>query len=176
MKEELQEISVRDLSLNPIERISDDWLLITAGTKEHGFNTMTACWGQTGAVWGHGKGLPAATVYIHPQRYTKQFIDQNAYYTLSFFPKAYKKQLAYIGTHSGREEDKVAKTGLTPVFDERTTWFAEADLVLICRKLYRQTLREDCFIDRSVMEDNYPNRDFHDMYIGVIVSVLKRLP
>ncbi len=138
----------------------------------HGYNTMAASWGHLGSIWGHGGGLPTAVVYIRPQRYTKAFVDREDYYTLSFFPEGYKKQLAYLGTASGRDEDKVAKAGLTPVFDEHGTWFAEASLVLVCRKLYRAPIREEYFLDKSIVEDCYPERDFHDLYIGEIVKVL----
>lgn len=174
MKDSLQEVSIKALNFNPMTLFSDEWLLITAGTKERGFNTMTACWGQTGAIWGHGKGLPTATVFVRPQRYTKEFIDREDYFTLSFFPKAYKKALAYLGTHSGRSEDKVAKTGLTPEFGNESTWFSEAKLVLVCRKIYHTPLLKDGFVDKNIMMDNYPERDFHEMYVGEITKVLTR--
>lgn len=109
---------------------------------------------------------------IRPQRYTKEFVDREPLYTLSFFPKRYKKQLAYLGTHSGRDGDKVRETNLTPVFGDGFTYFAEAKLVIVCRKLYRGPLLEEGFLDRHVMEDNYPERDFHDMYMGEIVKIL----
>lgn len=167
----MKEISISELNINPMTLISDEWMLITAGTKERGWNTMTASWGHLGAIWGHGKGLPTAVCYVRPQRYTKEFLDREEVYTLSFFP-GYKKELAYLGSHSGRDGDKVAETGLTPVFDGECTYFAEAKLVLVCRKLYRGTLTENGFYDRSIIAQNYPERDFHDIYYGQIVKVL----
>ena len=168
----MKEISVKDLQMNPMTLIGDEWMLITAGQQARGYNTMTASWGHLGAIWGHGKGMPTSVVYVRPQRYTKEFMDREEYYSLCFFPEEYRQKLAYLGRHSGRDEDKVATVGLTPVFDEKTTWFAEAKLVLICRKLYQAPLREEYFVDKSVVEDHYPNRDFHDMYVGEIVKVL----
>ncbi len=164
----MREISVKELNLNPITWIGDEWMLITAGTEKDGYNTMTASWGHLGELWGKATSV----IYVRPQRYTKEFVDREEYYSLTFFPEGYRKQLAYLGTHSGRDEDKVAKVGLTPVSDEHTTWFAEAKLVLICRKLYRAPLLEEGFLDKTVMENNYPERDFHDLYVGEIVKVL----
>ena len=66
----------------------------------------------------------------------------------------------------------MAAAGLHPVFEGEYTWFEEASLVLVCRKLYRAPLLEEGFVDKAVVEDCYPNRDFHDMYIGEIVKVL----
>lgn len=168
----MKEIPVHELNLNPMTKIAKEWMLVTAGTKERGYNTMTASWGHLGSIWGHGGGLPTAIAYVRPQRYTRQFVDREDYYTLSFFPDGYKKQLAYLGTVSGRDEDKIAKAGLTPEFDENSTWFSEASLVLVCRKIYQAPIREEYFVDKSIVEDCYPERDFHDLYIGEIVKVL----
>lgn len=168
----MKEITADKLNINPVTEISDGWMLLSAGTKENGYNTMTCSWGHIGSIWGHGRDGATAVCYVRPQRYTKEFVDREPLYTLCFFPDGYRKQLAYLGSHSGRDEDKVAKVGLTPVFDDGFVYFAEAKLVLVCRKLYRASLIEEGFLDKSVLEDNYPNRDLHDMYIGEIVKIL----
>ena len=172
VKMKFKEIPVDELNMNPMTLIAKEWMQITAGNETRGYNTMTASWGHLGAIWGHGGGLPTAVTYIRPQRYTKQFADREDYYTLTFFPAEYKKALGYLGSHSGRDGDKVAAAGLHPVFEGEYTWFEEASLVLVCRKLYRAPLLEEGFVDKAVVEDCYPNRDFHDMYIGEIVKVL----
>ena len=163
----MKEVDVKTLMLNPMTRIGDDWMLITAGCKERGYNTMTASWGHLGCIWGGYTSV----CYIRPQRYTKSFVDREDLYTLCFFP-GYKKELGYLGSHSGRDEDKVAKTGLTPAFGDGFTYFEEADLVLVCRKLYRAPVLEDGFLDRDLMDKCYPDRDFHDLYVGRIEKVL----
>ena len=56
--------------------------LLTAGDKT-GCNTMTIGWGQNGLVW----GLPVCTVYVRPERYTYEFMEENEYFTLSFLGK-----------------------------------------------------------------------------------------
>ena len=78
----------------------------------------------------------------------------------------------YLGSHSGRDEDKVAKMELTPVFGEGYTYFEEASLTLVCRKVYQAPLIEDGFVDKSIVESHYKTKDFHDMYIGEIIEVL----
>jgi flavin reductase (DIM6/NTAB) family NADH-FMN oxidoreductase RutF len=174
-----KEISSCDLQLNPMEMIGGNWWLITSGNEKSGYNTMTASWGHLGSLWERpGKmahrGLPTAIVYIRPQRYTKKFIDREDIFTLSVFNNSYKKELVYLGQHSGRDEDKVANTKLTPVFAEGTTFFAEAQNVFICRKLYHSPLLEQGFIDKGLITNNYPQKDFHEMYIGEIIKVLSR--
>ena len=168
----MKEISYTELNINPMTLIGGEWMLLTAGTREHGYNTMTCSWGHLGAIWGHGGGYPTSVCYVRPQRYTKEFVDREELFTISVFPEQYKKDLGYLGVVSGRDKDKVAATNLTPVFADDTTYFAQAKLVLICRKLYRGTLKEEGFVDKSILADHYPNRDLHDMYIGEIVKVL----
>lgn len=159
----MKEISYKELQFNPMT-------LITAGTKENGFNTMTASWGHLGSIWNHS--MPTAVCYVRPQRYTKEFLDKENLYTLSLYPEEYKSKLAYLGSHSGRDENKIAATGLTPAFGEGYTYFEEAKLVLVCRKLYRAPLKAEYFIDKTIIDTNYPEKDFHDLYIGEIQKVL----
>ena len=147
-------------------------MLVTAGNVQNGYNTMTASWGHLGSIWGHGNGGATCVIYVRPQRYTKAFVDREPVFTLTFFDESYRSALGYLGSHSGRDGDKVAHVGLTPVYSDDTTYFAEAKLVLICRKLYQAPLLEENFLSREVVERNYPKRDFHDLYIASIEKVL----
>ena len=72
-----REIRAEELSFNPFDKIGKEWMLITAG-DEAKHNTMTASWGGLGIMW----GKKVATVYIRPQRYTKEFVDQNERFIL----------------------------------------------------------------------------------------------
>lgn len=164
----LKEFDVSSLSFNPFERIGKDWCLITAGSKES-FNTMTASWGGVGILW----NKPVATCYVRPQRYTKEFIDREEYFTLTFFPDGYRKALSLCGSVSGRDHDKPAEAGITPLFTCGTVAFEEADLVLVCKKLFAQPMAEESFVDRDVLEKNYPERDLHTIYVGEIVKAFK---
>ena len=164
----MKEIEIKDLNENAMTMIGREWMLITAGNKERGYNTMTASWGHLGSLW----GKMTAVVYIRPSRYTKEFVDREEYFSLSVLPEKYREELVYLGRHSGRDEDKVAVTGITPVFDEDTAWFEEARLVLKCRKLYRAPVIEEGFIDKNVLENCYPEREFHDIYVAEIVKVM----
>ena len=74
---------------------SGRWLL--TGTLED-YNTMTISWGGLGTLWSR----PVATVYVKPVRYTYHFLEKNDYFTVSFFPEEYKKDLGILGSKSGR--------------------------------------------------------------------------
>lgn len=171
----LVEMDLRQLRLNPMTLIGRDWWLVTAGRAES-FNTMTASWGHLGAIWSRpGEGsMPTAVIYVRPQRYTKEFLDREPRFSLSVLGEEHRAALNHLGSHSGRDGDKVSAAGLTPVAAEGTVYFAEAKLVLICRTLYRAPLLESAFLDRDIVARNYPDRDFHVQYVGEIVRVLGR--
>lgn len=166
----LTKIDPKSIVTNPFRAIGTQWMLVTAGTAE-ACNTMTASWGGVGIMW----GKPVATAYIRPQRYTKTFMDKEDCFTLSFLPEGYRKELSYCGSVSGRDEDKIAHCGFTVQTAEcGAPYFAEAELVLVCRKLYRQRMKPECFIDTAQDERWYPEKDYHDMYIAEIVEAYQR--
>ena len=162
-----KEIKAQELKINPFEMIGTDWMLISA-KKDEKVNTMTASWGGLGVIWNKN----VVTIYIRPQRYTKEFIDNSDTFSVTVLGDEYRKELSYLGTISGRDEDKIAKTGLTVDEDGNTPYFSEGKVVLICRKLYSQELSKEFFEDTSLINKNYLKNDFHTMYIGEIVKVL----
>ena len=146
--------------------IGDRWMLVAATDKDGKTNSMTASWGGLGVLW----GKKVAFVFIRPQRYTKKFVDDAENFSLSFFEESYKPMLGYMGKVSGKNEDKIKKSGLTVQYKDGAPVFKEASLTLICRKMYRQTLEEDCFIDKTNIGKWYPQKDYHDMYVAEIVD------
>ena len=161
-----KEVAIESLAFNPFTKIGVEWMLVTAG-DEQSYNTMTASWGGLGVMW--GKNI--ANVYIRPQRYTREFVDGNEYFTLSFYDKEYKKALGICGSKSGRDVDKAAETGLTPYFVEGTTAFAEANMILVCKKQYRQEMGAEFFIEQENDKEFYPEKDYHIMYMAEVVKV-----
>ena len=91
---------------------------------------------------------------------------------MGLYPEEIRQALGDLGAHSGRDGDKCAEAGLSPVFEDGTVYLADAKLVLVCRKLYRSTLSAEGFVDPALMDENYPKRDLHDMYVGEIIRVL----
>lgn len=156
---------------NTFRLIGAEWMLVTAGTLE-AFNTMTASWGAFGELW----NKKICICFIRPVRHTYSFLEQAGFFTLSFFDESYREVLKFCGSKSGRDVNKVAETGITPVAAESgAVYFAEARLVMECRKIYFQDLDPAHFLDPGV-HDEYPNKDYHRMYIGELVRCLKRSP
>lgn len=159
------------------------WALVTAGMLDD-FNTCTVSWGSMGNIWGpNGGDISTVTVYIHPARYTQEFMAKYDTFTVSFFPESYHKDLGYLGSHSGRDENKVANSGLTPVVAGDGVTFKEAELTFVCKKLYEHQFDEAYLAEK--VKDYYASNpavytqaghdrwEPHYMYIGEVVDAIE---
>ncbi len=159
-------VDPRSIKDNLIKCLAEEWALITAGNGED-YNMMTASWGFFGEMW----GSDSIAMVVRPQRYTMEFIDNNDYFTVSFYGD--KKDIHKIcGSKSGRKVNKTKETGLTPVLGDKYVYFKEARMVLVIRKQFVQRISEDAFIDKSIIDKWYPEKDYHNMIIGKIEKVL----
>ena len=160
-----RDICVRDFKENVTELISKEYMLITAGNKD-GYNMMTASWGFMGEMWGED----SVAVVVRPERYTMDFIESSDYFTLTFFGN--NKDIHKVcGSKSGRNVDKTALTGLSPVASDNYVYFKEARLVLIIKKKYVQPMDKQFLIDKSIDEKWYQNGGWHNLIIGSIERI-----
>jgi flavin reductase (DIM6/NTAB) family NADH-FMN oxidoreductase RutF len=149
-------IEPEEIGENPIRLIGKDWMLITAGTPEN-FNTMTASWGGYG-MW----KVPVAYILVNPARYTFGFLEREEIFTLSFYdPSRHRDVLRHVfGGTSGRTTDKVKESGFTPVLAGPGIAYAEARMIIVCR--------------RSFATDTDPEGKNHRLFFGEILSVWVR--
>lgn len=164
----MNEISPNNLPKSAFEMIGKDWMLLTAGNEQK-YNTMTASWGGLGVLW--NKNVVFA--FVRPQRFTFDFMNESEYFSCSFFKEEYRNALSFCGKYSGRDVDKAKECNLTADFTENAPYFLEADTVIICKKLYAQQMSEDCIFDESI-KANYNGDDYHHVFVGEIVKVLKK--
>ena len=164
----LHPVDPKTLNGNVFSLIGDQWMLITAGTAER-CNPMTASWGGLGVLW----GAPVATCYIRPQRYTREFLDREEYFTLSFLGEEYRRELALCGAKSGRDIDKIKECNFTVKRADScgAPYIEQAELVLVCRKRFVQPM-DPVNIPEEYRERWYPQKDYHIQYIGEIVETL----
>lgn len=157
-----------ELNMNVFSALLEDWMAVCAKDGEE-TNAMTASWGGFGILW----NKPVAYVFIRPQRYTKKLVDASERLTLNFFSGKEKEALGYLGKVTAAEvPDKMAQCGLKQVLMDDVFYFEEADIVVVAKKLYQQTMMPDCFLDHELIAKNYPNEDFHDVYVCEVEQVL----
>lgn len=160
----MKSIKPEEITSNVFDMIGKQWMLVSA-TKDGKTNAMTASWGGLGIMW----GKKVAYVFIRESRYTKEFIDSSDKMTLSFFSDDYRKMLNYMGTVSGRTEDKIEKAGLT--LNDKNV-FEEADLSMVCKKLFVSDMKAEEFVAKEELDKWYKDGDMHTMYVVEIEKVL----
>lgn len=165
-----QEITPRDIEGNPVRMFADEWFELAAG-KEGDMNLMTIAWGTLGELW----SKPVVTVYVSTSRATYEYMEKNDYFTITHFPSAMREKLQYLGTASGRDEDKVRGADLTVEFTKLgNPIFAEADLAIECKKIYSDQFKADKMpIERRQWHEE-TGTGIHVMYVGEIVNVWKK--
>ena len=161
----MREIDIKNLDFNPFIKIGKEWMLITAGNEEK-FNTMTASWGGVGVLW----NKDVAFTFIRPCRYTFEFTEKEEMFSLCFFSEQYRDALTLCGRKSGRDSDKIKEAGLTPAFIEGVPCFEEADLVILCRKMYAQEMSKDCAYSEEATKHYDENEPYHTFYVGEIIK------
>ena len=165
MNDRFEPVAPEALAESAVKLIGSDWTLITAGTPDN-YNMMTASWGGLGVLW----NKPVAAIFIRPHRHTFGFVERSDFFTLTFFGPEHRNLLDLCGSESGRDINKMAIPGLTALTTPNgSVCFAEARLVMECRKLYWQDLQPEHFLAPDIA-DNYPQRDYHRMYVGQIAG------
>ena len=164
-----KEVDIKSLTFNPFTKIGSEWMLITAGDQS-GYNTMTASWGGLGVLWGKN----VAFIFIRKSRYTKEFIDANEFFSITFLSGQYRDALNYCGSHSGRDEDKFAAAGLTLATRHNIPYVDEGNFVLLCEKMSATRITEDSFLLPEIKEKWYKDGDMHTMYVAEIIDILAR--
>jgi flavin reductase (DIM6/NTAB) family NADH-FMN oxidoreductase RutF len=162
-------IAIENFTVRSYSFFEIDWLLLTCGDfQRRQYNAMTISWGSMGVMWSR----PFFQGVVRPRRYTREFIENFDTFTVCAFPKEYHQALSLLGAKSGRDSDKIAEAGLTPISAScvAAPAYAEASLVIECRKIYWQDLEPANFLDPAIKR-NYPMKDYHRIYYGEILAV-----
>ncbi len=161
--------NINEYDKNIFEELNDNWALLTVGGKD-GYNCMTVSWGAMGVLWNKKVGF----IFVRPTRHSYKIIDSTDRFTLSFFDGEYKDALKKCGSISGKDKDKFKESGLTPIYDvDFDLYYAkEAKYVMKFKKIYYQDIDPNNFVDTDLDGKNYPNKDYHRMYVGEITQFL----
>ena len=146
-------------------------VFLAATGEDDKTNIMTIGWAQVGIIW----GKPVMTVLVRPSRYTHGFIEKAGYFTVCVPPEGtMRKELAFCGSKSGRDHDKVMECGLslTEGALKGVKYIAGSELVYECKTLERTQVLP-ATLAQSVKETFYAAGDYHTVYLGEIISVHK---
>lgn len=164
-----KEIDIKEYEFSPVKEIGDSWGILT-GTDSSGFNSMTVSWGSVGVLW----SKPCVFAFVRPGRYTYKFMENGEYFSLAIMNENLHRDMAVFGSKSGRDIDKYQVSGFTAEEIMGVKYPAEAETVFICKKIAAGDIKPEWFIDPHIDGDNYPKKDYHRMYVGEIVKLLRR--
>lgn len=166
----IKEIKPTEIKENAVELFDEKWALVTAGVPGD-VNTMTISWGSLGELWNR----PVVTVYVSSSRYTHEFMEKNDHFTVAFFPPECRRALQYLGSHSGRDGDKIKDSGLKLEWLESgLPAFEEADMVIEARKIYGAPFSLEGFGDVPAELYASGRMGVHSEYVGEIEHVWVR--
>ena len=159
----LRAVDPKTLKPEVYQAFGTQYALLTAGDRDC-CNTMTIGWCQLGRLWNQ----PVCTVYVRPERYTYEFTEKHDYFTVSVMPLEAKQTMAFCGSKSGRDVDKIKECGLTLCYGkEDAPFFDEAELVWVCKKIYMQDLEPNGVLeDEKILSFYGENGGWHRMYVG----------
>lgn len=145
------------------------FLTVKSGDK---LNTMTIGWGSLGYIW----NKPVFMVMVRYSRHTFDLIDKAEDFTVSYpLNGQLKDALAFCGTKSGRDMDKIKECNLklkngnkvvTPIIED-------CDLFLECKIAYKQHMDEK-LLSKDIKDRSYSMGDYHVLYYGEIVDAYIR--
>ena len=164
-----EKIDAKELNLN-IDKYVSKAMALTVSSGDS-VNTMAIGWLQTGRVW----NLSTATVYVRTSRYTYDYIQKADKFVISALPDECHGKVMYIGSKSGRDEDKITNAGLTiERLEDGQAAFTDDILRIECRKIFTQLLDTANFVDKGLGESMYATEAPHYEFIGEITNVWVR--
>jgi hypothetical protein len=158
---------------NPFHQFHKRTALLTAGGISN-YNSLTIGWGTIGVLWQR----PVMYVYVKPERYSFKFMEENEYFTVSFYGKKHRKQMGLFGSKSGRDMNKAKEANFHPYEVKGTVTYEEAEETYVLKKIYSHKIQLDKIPEEIQKEYEskifYPTNIPHTEYIGLIVDYIKK--
>ncbi len=163
-----KELGKFDVFKETADLLDGDGALLVTGNPP---NPMTIGWGTLGIIWGR----PIFQVLVRPVRYTFGLMEQASDFSVCFLSEKYRKQLAFCGTRSGRNHDKVAICGFTiePGIRIHAPFIGESMFHYECRIVHKHRL-DPATLHPDIQSRYYPQPDHHMVYYGEILGVFKQ--
>lgn len=166
-----KQILPEEIHENVFALVGKDFFSITAGKKDH-YNSMIGSGGGFGMLF----KKPTTWCLLRADRYTLEMIEEEQAYTLSYFPNEYKEQMLFLGSKSGRDNQKMQEVELTSIqTPSENISFKEARLIFECRLTQLTTPTLDDFYSQEAkdyLKEAYKEAsDFRRYLFGEITHV-----
>lgn len=161
-------IRYTDYFAETMRRMREDGLLLVTAGADGKPNVMTIGWGTIGSIWGR----PLFIVLVRPSRHTYTRLEEVPEFTVNVPPKELAAAASHCGNVSGRDHDKLKEMKLTvaPSKQVRPLVIEQCVVHYECRVVHRNDVVPDA-LAQSILDDAYPQGNFHRVYFGEIVAV-----
>ncbi len=140
---------------------------LTAGYLDNA-NTMTIGWGLIGIAWSKKTFI----VMVTHSRFTHHLIEKYQEFTVTIPYEDMKDELMYVGTHSGRDQDKyeATKLKLMPGQTIKTPHISCKGMTYECRVIFNNDVNKEQ-LDPEIYAKRYQaKQDYHTVYYGEILA------
>ena len=150
-----------------VEKLNAGGLLLVSGDKG---NPMTIGWGTVGIIWGR----PVFLVLVRPSRYSFSLMETKDEFSVNVPPDGLKKEMAYCGSASGRDVDKVKECGFTLGKGKLISvpYIEECPVHYECRLIHKNSVI-NADLDYEIVKQYYASGDLHRIYFGEILGVYR---
>ena len=162
-----KEVEIKSVFGETIDKLKGHGVILLAGDPP---NPMTIGWGTIGYIW--GKWI--FTVMVRPTRFTHHLMESSHEFSVNVFSGEFNSHLSLCGTKSGRDTDKIKECSFTleTGIHVNAPFISESILHYECRILQKNDILQET-LDQNIIDRYYPLKDFHRVYYGEIVGVLR---
>ncbi|MDR7869348.1 MAG: flavin reductase family protein [Tissierellaceae bacterium] len=162
----IQNIKFNEYSTEALEQLKKGAFLTVQDGEQ--LNTMTIGWGSISYIW----NKPIFMVAVRYSRHTYNLLENAKEFTVSIpLKNDLKKELAFCGTKSGRDVNKIEHCNLSIADGQKvsTPIISDCELHYECKVVYQQAM-EPSTLDKDIRKRSYSTNDYHVLYFGEIVD------
>lgn len=151
-------------------KLKNSGLLLTTAGKDGTENVMTIGWGLMGRIWNE----PVFMVCVRPSRHTFKLIEETNEFTVNVPSDTMDETAAYCGKVSGRDHDKFKERKLSTEKGRKVASpiISECIVHYECKVIGKTKVVPE-LLSTEVKEKHYPKGDYHTIYYGKLVSILR---
>ena len=115
----------------------------------------------------------AISIVVDVSEKIDEFMENNDYFTVSFYDEKFIKQMGYLGSKSGRNTNKVKDVDFHPIEVNNSVTFEEAYCTVVCKKYYYTDINKDNVPSEDINR-YYLTEEPHRVYYGEIIEVVEK--
>ena len=150
-----------------LDVLSHDGALLVTADKTGQANIMTIGWGTFGWIW----SKPMFLVMVRPSRHTYGLLEEHGEFTVNIPGRDLAEAVAFCGSASGRNFDKIAEKGLTASRGKRVKvpTVKECLVHYECAVVHHNDVLPQELVP-AIDKVAYTDKSYHRVYYGEVLA------